>query len=218
MSLTNDKKCPDCKVTKARSDFYSYKGKTMAYCKACQNIRSRDYQKKTNYRKSEKAWAKDARVCLLCTGNFYPVTLWQKTCSRKCGAKLQNNKKPLRPRKSYNCMRCAKSLDGKKANAIYCSTTCCSMDYSFRKRGGTRFTTIARRNEIYQRDQMSCYICNKQLLKNNFHLDHIIPHSRGGTSEPNNLAVSCSKCNQAKGDKIGITQLLKLSQLRQESC
>jgi hypothetical protein len=35
-----------------------------------------------------------------------------------------------------------------------------------------------------------------------FHLEHIVPSSRGGVSEPNNLAWACPSCNLHKSDRI----------------
>lgn len=34
------------------------------------------------------------------------------------------------------------------------------------------------------------------------HIDHVIPRSRGGTDDMDNLAVSCAPCNLSKGDKL----------------
>lgn len=54
------------------------------------------------------------------------------------------------------------------------------------------------RDEIYKRDGGKCHICSKKVSKNNWHLDHIIPLSRGGTHTRNNVAVSCPMCNLKK--------------------
>src|SRR4051794_27297769 len=34
-----------------------------------------------------------------------------------------------------------------------------------------------------------------------FHVEHIVPSSRGGTSDPDNLAWSCPGCNLRKSDR-----------------
>lgn len=34
------------------------------------------------------------------------------------------------------------------------------------------------------------------------HLDHIIPLSKGGTHEPNNVRITHAKCNLSKHSKI----------------
>ena len=43
----------------------------------------------------------------------------------------------------------------------------------------------------------TCAYCEKAL--NGFEVDHIIPHSRGGTCELENLCISCRNCNLKKG-------------------
>ena len=45
-----------------------------------------------------------------------------------------------------------------------------------------------------------CYICNKKLLESNVTVDHVIPTSRGGLTESENLAICCKKHNEEKAD------------------
>ncbi len=35
-----------------------------------------------------------------------------------------------------------------------------------------------------------------------FHIEHVIPRGRGGSSEPNNLALACPSCNLHKADRV----------------
>lgn len=46
-----------------------------------------------------------------------------------------------------------------------------------------------------------CFYCNKKLTKRNKTIDHIIPQSKKGTNEKNNLVSSCLKCNSLKGNR-----------------
>ena len=43
--------------------------------------------------------------------------------------------------------------------------------------------------------------CKKRLTINNFHIDHIKPHSKGGKTNLKNAQILCSKCNLEKSDK-----------------
>lgn len=38
-----------------------------------------------------------------------------------------------------------------------------------------------------------------------FHIEHVIPRSRGGSSEPQNLALACPGCNLHKADRLSAT-------------
>ncbi len=64
------------------------------------------------------------------------------------------------------------------------------------------------RIEILERDNWKCQICgclvhdeiiNDELKAN---IDHIIPISKGGNSEINNLQVLCRTCNLSKSNRI----------------
>lgn len=52
---------------------------------------------------------------------------------------------------------------------------------------------------VYSRDGRVCAYCGG--TEDPFHIDHIIPVSRGGGSGLDNLAVACIACNLSKGSK-----------------
>ena len=68
------------------------------------------------------------------------------------------------------------------------------------------------RDAILRRDNWTCQCCgNSVFLEPNLLLevDHIIPVSAGGKTEPSNLQTLCWKCNRKKSDKI--YNVIKLS-------
>lgn len=61
------------------------------------------------------------------------------------------------------------------------------------------------RNSIIRRDNWTCQRCGNSVYKEPnllLEVDHIIPISKGGKTEPNNLQTLCWKCNRSKSDKI----------------
>lgn len=64
------------------------------------------------------------------------------------------------------------------------------------------------RKDILERDDYTCQCCGikvhdeKVNNETKAHIDHIIPISRGGDSEPSNLQVLCRTCNLRKGNKL----------------
>lgn len=55
-------------------------------------------------------------------------------------------------------------------------------------------------NAVYDRDGPICSYCGTGPLES-WHIDHIIPWSRGGGHSLENLCVSCASCNLSKGAK-----------------
>lgn len=67
-------------------------------------------------------------------------------------------------------------------------------------------TTWARlRKLVKNRDKSICYHCKQVAEKG--HCDHLIPISKGGTDEYDNLVWSCADCNIKKGNKLEFAPL-----------
>ena len=45
-----------------------------------------------------------------------------------------------------------------------------------------------------------CYYCEKDLLKEEVTMEHILPISRGGKSTKGNIVPACKECNSRKKD------------------
>ena len=62
--------------------------------------------------------------------------------------------------------------------------------------------TEEEREFIFNRDSRKCVYCQSQ---GPLHIDHIIPFSKGGTTDRDNLQTLCLVCNFKKGSKIHTT-------------
>ena len=59
----------------------------------------------------------------------------------------------------------------------------------------------AQRIAIYRRDGGICKYCGDKVPWDDFHADHIVPHSKAGPTTVDNGWLACSKCNSKKGAK-----------------
>jgi len=55
------------------------------------------------------------------------------------------------------------------------------------------------RHNIFARDDHTCQYCRKRLPRRDLNLDHVIPRSRGGKTNWENVVTSCIACNFKKG-------------------
>lgn len=53
----------------------------------------------------------------------------------------------------------------------------------------------------YKAQKGLCWWCGKEMI-DNYHVDHRIPLSRGGSNAPENLCIACPECNLSKGNKL----------------
>lgn len=67
---------------------------------------------------------------------------------------------------------------------------------------GMNWITQVKRLAIYLRDGMACAYCGDSVENGTkLSLDHILPHSKGGTNHETNLVTCCSKCNSSRGNR-----------------
>lgn len=58
----------------------------------------------------------------------------------------------------------------------------------------------ALRADVIERDGEICRYCGS--TDGPWHIDHVVPLSKGGKSTLDNLVVACGPCNQSKGDRL----------------
>ena len=67
---------------------------------------------------------------------------------------------------------------------------------------GMNWIRQEKRLAIYMRDGLACAYCGSAVEDGaQMSLDHIIPHSQGGSNDATNLITCCSKCNSSRGNR-----------------
>ena len=72
--------------------------------------------------------------------------------------------------------------------------------YRTRKKKAIGIFTQEDVDMIMRRQKGECVVC-KINIKKNYHCDHIIALSNGGSNDKNNIQLLCPSCNQSKGAK-----------------
>lgn len=203
------KKCGKCKKTKSLKNFYISNNKYNGWCKDC--YKSWHLQRyKVNY-------TLDKKQCLFCNLVFEPKVR-RKTffCSRKCKdffKKQELKEQRIESKQDRLCLHCAKIITrNRRSDAIFCSEKCNmaahGLQRSLRNRANEQGKRGFLRLQICERDKWICQICNKKIDKNVEYpnlkvasLDHIIPVSKGGSSDISNLRLTHYICNISRGNR-----------------
>lgn len=60
------------------------------------------------------------------------------------------------------------------------------------------YTDPQKRIEILKREDYKCFYCLRELQRDDFYLDHLLPRTSGGQNYKTNLVASCRTCNTKK--------------------
>jgi 5-methylcytosine-specific restriction endonuclease McrA len=74
-----------------------------------------------------------------------------------------------------------------------------------KKKAGVRFS----KNNVFLRDSYRCAYCEKDVLKKDATLDHVLPTSHGGKTTFENCVTACGPCNANKGNNKKIVPKFK---------
>lgn len=153
------------------------------------------------------------RTCLTCRRMFgsrpRPRRFWPiRTCAR-CGElyRARWSQRPTycsrfcqRVHGSKPCAHCGALIEGAVsvvARRKYCSRRCSAVARQ-PDAGYLRLNYPPHRARIWVRDEGQCHLCGSQTSPDDFHMDHLLPRSRGGTDHRDNLRVACPRCNIRK--------------------
>jgi hypothetical protein len=142
-------------------------------------------------------------------GVLIQASVYQQFCTPTCyqAYRLHGGPRPT----TTNCVACGVAIDlterGKrgqlrKAAVKFCRP--CKRDYA-------KYKMSAR--ELAERDGTDCGICHQPVDMTLIRavdgldcpsVDHILPRSRGGSHEPENLQLAHLRCNMLKSDRISV--------------
>ena len=60
------------------------------------------------------------------------------------------------------------------------------------------------KNNVFLRDQYHCLYCGTGVTNSSGTLDHVVPISRGGRTNWENIVTACSPCNMRKGNSLNM--------------
>lgn len=171
------KVCPKCSRIKPETEFYKAKNTRdglKSWCKKCFNadVVNRN-RTKPKYRQNQRRWESDNRE----HRRRYFVQYYAKHLERHHEYSRNNYRK-------HKMSELTRTRNGyvKRKGAI-----------------GTHNASDIRR--LFAKQRGKCAYCECD-ISNQYHVDHVIPLSRGGTNYPDNLALACPHCNLSKNNKL----------------
>ena len=76
---------------------------------------------------------------------------------------------------------------------------------AFMKKKSRKLLSQSLRQELWKKQGQKCYICGKDLLVEEGHVDHIVPWDYVGDELEDNYQVLCSDCNLHKSNHVALT-------------
>lgn len=130
----------------------------------------------------------------------------KKFCSIDCQSLyIEELKYKKKEKEAKVCKCCGKTYLSGHSKQIFCSKDCIKNYY--KNIHISDFTT--NRFVIFERDKFRCIYCGKSSIedKKELRIEHIIPRSKGGNNNLENIVTSCISCNLEKlvmilGDNI----------------
>lgn len=213
----------ECRVqsakTYARNLSRSYRGKTRRtpciQC-GCELDDAGDWREKFCGQECRKAHMSEYR-----TARYYENVVESRRYSRNY------NRQSSGVAHNEKCVECGSPRDADMiANGLYCGESCkrrgdVKRASAWAKMNPERRADIANkgsakrraaktqsfhidwtRMEIFYRDGGVCHICGEAVPVDDFHVDHLVPLSKGGDDCSFNLAVAHPVCNMRKSDSL----------------
>lgn len=132
--------------------------------------------------------------CIVCGEEFKPASSQGKFCSKECHTESVNKQLfgPL-----VKCAICGSDFRRSSKTTKYCSRKCL-LFYVANNRKGIGNLTMTEWNyikEYFGHRCAYCYSSNSKLT-----MDHLIPVTRGGRTDADNIVPACNRCNASKND------------------
>jgi 5-methylcytosine-specific restriction endonuclease McrA len=197
------KRCPVCKTIKNKTEFHKSKNRhdgVASTCKSCSKtkrrlryIKNKDRElelSKKYYQENKEyyqEWRDSNKETIKVANKEYNSINKDKISEQKKKYYEENKERISKKKKIYSQSHSGKAV---MRNGAYKRRL---------KKKNSSISSEDIKNLI--KNATKCYWCGKKLTKDNTHIDHYVPLSKGGLHELENLVVSCNKCNLTKSAK-----------------
>lgn len=198
--------CSRCQITKTLDEFQRnarYSQGVQGQCRECVNARRRARRDRPRRNFKDSVTGRECNDC----SQFLPWEKFGKNSRSstgyhyRCRECTSNRTAVYRTRPGVSARRAEQTAQWKAANKQRC------VESEARRRAATKYDVTQRDLcRLKWRQGNECAICT--VIPISYHLDHIIPLSRGGTHGIGNLQWLCPPCNMRKGKKT-MTELRK---------
>ena len=146
-------------------------------------------------------------LCITCgINNKLPNIKRCKECNDYNTA--EDAKRRAANRAAGKCEKCGKSKDNVKIwNNLWCAY--CHLKYKF-KYPTTSSNADQIINNLLTKQNYKCALTGRDLHTNKFHIDHIIPKSKGGKDDPVNWQLIVEEANVFKTD-LSMDEIIRLA-------
>lgn len=220
--MSETKVCTKCKQSKPATVeyFYSRGNRLISRCKLCWLAACKAW-KLTNAEKVrvyQKAWAIANADKMRARSKAWYLANIDKTKSLRNAWKLANSDKARASSKAWRLANPEKQRAATKAWSSANPDKRQSAAKAYRKANPEkiRATNATRRSlkrnasgshtaadikRLFVEQAGRCGYCSASLASG-YHVDHVVPLSRGGSNAPSNLCLACPRCNFSKGAKL----------------
>lgn len=206
MSIPQERKCKICqKVYPLSSEYWHRDSKAKyglrTFCKPCAKVRNKEYRERdleSYNEKQRKRYRRDIdKRRAYNAANAERIATYKREWRKANPDKVKKHKRDSAKRhpESHN-----------KRNKRYRDNHPEKMRQKSRTQWARRKTTEGKYTQkeidrLYEEQHGYCAYCGIRLF-DRFHVDHVVPISRGGTNHYDNLLLACPHCNQSKNDKL----------------
>lgn len=221
MSIVPEKRCTRCGNPFPRTNEYFCKDKTIkdglgSMCKECNRAKGREYYAKNKEKVLARVSAYDkahpVQVRAKSRRHYYKHHDKELARARKVNAQRTVQKREwylatIEDRKAYEKRYRDENKDkiSQRGKDYYRKHPEKAVErYTLRRarelKAEGRYTK-ADVDTLYKSQKGCCWWCGKD-VGDDYHVDHRIALTRGGSNWPDNLCISCPECNRSKGNKL----------------
>lgn len=185
------KRCTKCNIEKPTSEFSKDKQKKdglRSSCKACKKAYDKAYVENNKEKKyaSNKAWNE--------TNPNYKAA-YDKKRRKKLRDEINRKKREYYHNGGKEVEKAWRKLNNEKVNEY-------ARNAKSKRRELEKSSTItySKFSKWTKTQPKVCKYCGED-CSSNYHVDHVIPLSKGGKHDLSNLTIACQTCNISKGNK-----------------